>query len=245
MGISRLSPDDIDIFLKNPEVGMDTQVGRKNRGGEYVLIVGGRIAVTIDEAIVPQLNEYLRVTDTIFRMGQADDLAGMERWAADLPLSSHIDPLPLNEALWALGFIHLGPRFPLPPLPSRPSVVYGHLPFHGICSGTERFYRYEHYPTSIRIDLAKSEVVKPDTFAAPERERRFVNSGLGAVARYALRSLLPARWRYELRPPSGTSVHYGACVPMFGQSGGGVEVSFPNTFKNTVAIPAPTVLPIF
>ena len=53
------------------------------------------------------------------------------------------------------------------------------------------------------------------------------------MARYALPQLLPACWRYELRPPGNTAVHYGASVPLFGQSGGGVEVSFPSTFKNS------------
>ena len=90
-----------------------------------------------------------------------------------------------------------------------------------------------------------SKVFQKDTFASPKLDASFINSGLGAVARYALPSLLPACWRYQLTPASGTTVYYGACVPQFGQSGGGVEVMFPTVFPNHGPIPKPTVLPIF
>jgi len=79
----------------------------------------------------------------------------------------------------------------------------------------------------------------------PTTDLLLVPSGLAAVARYALPSLLPARWRYELRPAAGTPIRYGATIPAYGQSGGGVEVMFPNPFMNVEPIANPVVLPVF
>lgn len=84
-----------------------------------------------------------------------------------------------------------------------------------------------------------------DIYAAPMSDLPLVPTGLSAVSRYALPSLLPARWRYELRPPAGTKMRYGASVPLYGQSGGGVEVMFPLPFNNVGHIADPVLLPIF
>jgi hypothetical protein len=237
MSFERLSSENIAVMAEAPEVGMDIQIGK--RLDRYVLIVGGRLAVQIDESIVAQLS---RLNEMMISMGPRS----VQEWTDTLEESRRVEPIDKDTALTVLGFIHLGPLYPLGlPLP-RPISVYGHLPFHGLCSGKELFYRYEHYPTSIRFDLKSGEIKKRDTYAAPMLELNFVNSGLGAVARYALPSVLPACWRYELCPPSGTVMHYGACVPLYGQSGGGVEVMFPRKFKNSVIpIPPPHVLPIF
>jgi hypothetical protein len=239
MAIEKLSQPDIVVMASEPEVGMDIQIGERADG--HVLVVGGRIVVQIDQGIVAQLarlNEFMRP-------GRPDEERYIEEWTNSLSESSPVRPVAKEIALTVLGFIHLGPIAPLPPTPSRPVFVYGHLPFHGICSGSEVFYRYEHFPTSLRIDRTTGEITKIETYAAPFLELPYVNTGLGAVARFALPSLLPARWRYELNPPVGTHMRYGASVPLYGQSGGGVEVMFPRTFKNAVPIPLPFVLPIF
>jgi hypothetical protein len=72
----------------------------------------------------------------------------------------------------------------------------------------------------------------------------FTPTGLSAVGRFALPLLFPACWRYELTLPLGTRLFYGASVPLYGQSGGTVEVMFPDLFTNVGPIPPPTVLPI-
>ena len=243
MSIKKLSEDDRQKMDLRPEVAMNIHIAR--RGEDYTVVVGGRIAITYDENIVPELSRLNEALEHAAR----HDLEGygnaLEEWTEGLSPSGRLTPVDVSEALFVLGFIHLGPRYPFPMPPPHPPRVYGHLPFRGIASGTDVFYRYEPYPTSRRIDLKTSRVIQPNTFASPERDTAFVNSGLGAVARYALPQLLPACWRYELRPPSGTSAHYGASVPLYGQSGGGVEVSFPSTFKNQGPIPSPHVLPVF
>jgi len=63
------------------------------------------------------------------------------------------------------------------------------------------------------------------------------------VARFALPSLMPACYRYELQPVTGTVIECGAAVPLYGQSGGGVEVKFTSLTKNRCPIADPIVLP--
>jgi hypothetical protein len=240
MSITKLSSEDAARMERQPEIAMNIQIAKSH--GDYVIVVAGRIAVEYDNEIIHNLASL----NELMRSGRDDEsyVQSLERWTNGLPESSPLRPVSASEAFAALGFIHLGPRirYPSPPVP--PPVTYGHLPFQGTAGGADIFYRYEPYPTSRRIDRINGKVILPNTYASPRLDAAFVNSGLGAVARCALPQLLPARWRYELRPPSGTLVHYGACVPLFGQSGGGVEVSFPMCFANAGAIPPPQILPI-
>ncbi len=243
MGVSRLTDEDIAIFAGLPEVDMDIQIGKI--GGRYVLIVSGRIVVEYNDELTGSLATYNEVIGHRLSESDKDRTHRIEHWWSSLPIAPKVGPTSVGEAQIALGFIHLGPHSPLPSLPWHPPHVYGHLPFRGICSGSDVFYRFERYPTSNRIDVKTGNVFLGGTYGAPPSELAFVVTGLGAVARYALPSLFPACWRYELQPPAGTPMKYGASVPLYGQSGGGVEVFFPNPFKNVKPIAAPVVLPIF
>jgi hypothetical protein len=242
MGFSRLTEELVDKFAEAPEVHMSLQIGRR-RNGEIVLVVSGRLALTIDESLIPQMRDLQQRMESDLSPSDAGDR--MKDWLVRLEPTADLRPLSRNEALAALGFLHLGPRRQFTPPPTFRAAAYGHLPFHGICSGQEVFYRYEPYPTSIRIDQSAGRVIKAGTFASPLSELPFIPTGLAAVARYALPSLLPARWRWELRPERGTPAQYGACVPMHGQSGGGVEVMFTRPFDNIGPIANPVVLPVF
>src|SRR3984885_5160178 len=180
MSFERLTRENIDVMVEQPEIGMDIQIGRRSDG--YTLVVGGRLSVRIDEGVAPQLARL----NEIMNRARPGSERYLQEWTATLSESSFIQPIDKDTALSILGFIHLGPLFPLAPPPPVPASIYGHLPFHGLCSGNEVFYRYEHYPTSIRLDLATGEIKKRDTYAAPSLELDYVKSGLGAVARYAL-----------------------------------------------------------
>lgn len=164
-------------------------------------------------------------------------------------LQLYSEPVSLinKNDFYLLAFLHHAIPSNLPPYPFPvPANPYGHLPFTGTTQSNEVFYRFESYPSSKRLQNTNGTwTIQKQTFAVPPSELPFVTTGLGAVARYALPSLRPARWVYEITPPPGTIVHYGASVPLFGQSGGGVEVFFPNGFQNVGVIQSPTVLPIF
>jgi hypothetical protein len=169
--------------------------------------------------------------------------AAVEKWEAnirdaDAPLSTRYanatDPL-------VMGFI-LNPPGYLPPAPWRPAYVYGHLPFTGITQAGDIFYRCEHWAMSRRVRHATNDILA-GTYGFPASELPFVPTGFAAVGRYALPDLPPACRRYQISPPPGYTLQCGACVPLYGQAGGGVEVMFPKTFPNAFPLPPPTSLP--
>jgi hypothetical protein len=54
----------------------------------------------------------------------------------------------------------------------------------------------------------------------------------------------PACFRWELQPPANELIECGASVPLYGQSGGGVEVRFPRSTTNRCPIADPVLLPV-
>jgi hypothetical protein len=241
MAIFRLSPDLVKEFAFKPEVGMSTQVGTVV--DRIFIVASGRLAIQYDDNLQGELESFEWLVARSH--GERPNIASvqMDSWLGSLTRIDTLNPMDVKDAYQMLAFIPLGPRY-VPPPPKRPMYIYGHLPFHGICDGSDVFYRYEQFSTSLRVDVTANQVTKPDTYAAPASERDFIPTGLSAVARCALPLLLPACWRYELTPAKGTRMYYGASVPLYGQSGGAVEVMFPRPFANAVQIPKPVVLPI-
>lgn len=231
------------LFANESETAMGIQIGRL-KDKDYVLIVSGRLAIRFGASDSPPILILQEFLMDMLHMEQKRYADALENWMGRLPVEDSITPTSGPEALSVLQLIHLGPIAPLPPRLWRPSHVYGHLPFHGICSGKDVFYRFEPYPTSLRINPLTLDVAA-DTYAAPASERPFTPTGLSAVARFALPSLLPAIYVWELTPPHGTRLDYGASVPLYGQSGGGVEVMFPMHFANSVPFSGmPSTIPI-
>jgi hypothetical protein len=185
MTIFQLNEDQIKQFAKLPEVTMATQVGLDEHLVPLV-IASGRIAIRFDGLLEQELVRY-REFFLIDGWPDPDETASRtEAWAGSLPKITTLYPLPITEAWSALAMMHLGPRLPLPPVPYRPSYTHGHLPFHGSCGGIEKYYRYEQFPTSRRIDMTTSSVVATDTYGAPASEMPFTPTGLSAVGRFAL-----------------------------------------------------------
>lgn len=242
MSFFRLTDDQSREMANQPEVAMDIQVVRLPPIGQHAIIIGARLAITEDEYSREDPSEISEI------MGR-ERIPTPEGYGRRLVAwTNRLDPCPAISIVSLpaahLKLIHLGPLGTHFGMPARPSFIYGHLPFHGLCGGSDVFYRYEAYPTSLRIDQALNKTTKRDTYAAPLSERDFTLTGLSAVGRFALPSLAPHSTRWELTPVANTPVHYGASVPLYGQSGGAVEVMFPKPFDNAVAIPNPTQLPI-
>lgn len=72
------------------------------------------------------------------------------------------------------------------------------------------------------------------TYLTPVNERQFVNSGFGAVGRYALPLPLPASYIHDYTLPAGTKLLVGTVAPQFGQAGGGVEIMTTSDVSNVV-----------
>jgi hypothetical protein len=205
------------------------------------VVVGGPIAILPDDGVSEQLralSERTWIRDGEQRGAQISDF---DNWRSTLPMAQNVTFSKQQPLKAIIGLILHGPIGPLPLPPLRPAYVYGHLQFHGTTQANDIFYRYESFPTSRRINQA-TKTIAADTFAAPESEMPLTPSGFSAVARFALPSLFPARWRWELKPITGSVLKCGASVPLFGQCGGGVEVMFVASTTTRAPILNPFVL---
>jgi hypothetical protein len=233
--LSRVQDGDLNWLAEQPESAMGVQLVllQTPLGLRLVQVVGGLVVYD------PQgYGEGLPLARWM-SYGQAEEREGEFRtWLQDLP----VDDVSLRAGSIVSARFVIYPAFPLPPAPVPPPVTFGHLPFLGTCDDDEVYYRWEAFPSSRRIDRATGKIT-PGTFTAPASEVSFVASGFGAVGRFALPNLSPANWRWELRPPAGTSFRCGASVPLYGQAGGGVEVEFLNGFLNVGPIANPFILP--
>lgn len=65
------------------------------------------------------------------------------------------------------------------------------------------------------------------TYLTTRLDTTYANSGFATVGRFALPIPLPASYVIQYELPRGVIVNVGTVAPMFGQSGGGVEVQLP------------------
>lgn len=253
MPLYRLEDDDIPLSAEQPEFGMGIQIVMGDvHGVEQIgIILGDLVFMTRDEQSYEELSELFK-----------------EPWAFQEYLSGYSPP----EEISAFDMQRIAPAFfgwwrklpkirlkrPMtrahieawltanysPPRPARPASVYGHLPFNFKTRPDDVFYRYEAWPVSLRIHPQHKQI-NAMTFACPASEKQFVQCGFAAVGRYALPDLFPACWRWELKPLVGTHLDIGACVPLYGQAGGGVEVCFRSKSNTRSPISSPTVLPVY
>jgi hypothetical protein len=214
---------DVAAFDEAPEDAMGVQCGKDSNGDPY-LVLGGQVALRMsaldsawDKTPVPP---WLSPESLTTPVGPIEGwIPSFTKWLAELDPSPVLKPVPLHSIIGlAVGSL---PHVPQPP--PYPPGVYGHVPFPGTTHAGDEFCRYEAWPTSRRIDAAHA-TVSLNTFAAPISEAQFIACGFGAVARFACPTILPGCFKWTFRLGAGTSVNCGAVIPLFGQSGGGVEV---------------------
>jgi hypothetical protein len=245
MRLLRLSEDDQRDFETAPEHAMDCHLARS--GDEFYLVIGCRVGVPLNISTFAEPEDGL-LTQTWLnpRRSAEERREAFQRWLDNLPQAPALGTAtPERDWLslwWAMNGVT--PIGTLPPPPLRPASIYGHLPFASKTMPDTVIYRWEAYPTSKRIDRsANPPSITKDTYAAPASEAPFAQTGFAAVARFALPSLMPACFRYELQPIAGTPFECGAAVPLYGQSGGGVEVKFTSKTDNRCPIADPIMLP--
>jgi len=259
MMLMKLSPEQIRTFEETPEAAMGVHIAR---AGHFAgMILSGRVLALPsfgdDEASERLANElWFGRRAPRFRDRAEGQVEQGERQDAP-PIGRQIEredelieglgeapdvlrPVDPTDAR-IMGFI-LNPPGYLPPTPARPATIYGHLPFTGTIQAGDVFYRCEHWLTSRRCSTVTGEVLA-GTYGFPASELSFVPTGFAAVGRYALPDLPPACRRYQIQPSANYVLQCGACVPLYGQAGGGVEVMFPSKFIAVGGIPAPTILP--
>lgn len=237
----RLDNETSQAFSTHPELGMGIQLGAEEKG-RYILVIGSVVAFRFDESLIEKV-ENLDEIPWASKEGNRDEQEGaFKSWLSGLPEAPPITPVATTIAHHLLQVVLLGPATPLAPPSPPPPIIYGHLPFTATTGPSDVFYRYEPFPTSRRINRATGSIA-PGTYAAPELEEPFMPTGFSAVARCALPSLFPARWKWKISPVP-TTIRCGASVPLYGQSGGGVEVMFPTGATNAGTVPYPVMLPI-
>jgi hypothetical protein len=129
----------------------------------------------------------------------------------------------------------------------------GALPLIGqvTLANNTRFYRYVGHPITGSPVPSSSDprfvassgggALAPGTFLTTTLDRPLVSSGFGAVGRFSLPLPVPASQVFEYELPKGAQLKVGTVSPMFGQSGGGVEVQtdIKNKQAATQLIPPP------
>lgn len=84
-----------------------------------------------------------------------------------------------------------------------------------------RFLRFTSTPHDPRY---VSGELTAGTYLSTQNDATFVNTGFGAVGRFALPMPIPASYRHDYTLPASTVLAVGTVSPAFGQAGGGVEV---------------------
>ncbi|QND24523.1 hypothetical protein HB774_34615 (plasmid) [Rhizobium leguminosarum bv. viciae] len=198
----------------------------KKQTGEILPIINGQIVV---DEFIPGIDGRV-LSEPWYNHNSPSAVRDFKCWytnLVELPFLTYHRPTP-NELL--------NIAFRLGPLPTHPSATfpklppYGHLPLVGAANTTDEFLRCEATPVSYRLDVVNQEI-KADTYAIPRSEELFIPTGLSVVGRYALPCYFPAVFKYLIQPTRRLNIDCGACVPQFGQAGGGVEVRVPRTTK--------------
>jgi hypothetical protein len=246
MQLLRLLETDQREFATVAEVAMDCHLAQ-SLSEEFYLVIGSRVGIILNERTLTEPEHELFRQPWLRGGVPAEERQGIfQQWLNQLEAAPTLSAATPSRA-WRSFWNAFGPVTPigtLPPALARPAWIYGHLPFSTTTTPETIIYRWEAFPTSRRIDRTVSPPnIAADTYASPASEAPFAVTGFAAVARFALPNLMPACFRWELQPVAGTQLECGASVPLYGQSGGGVEVKFPSLTQNRCPIADPVILP--
>ncbi len=242
MKIYKLGQDAVTQTLEYPEAFPNIQFFKAQPSGKILAVINSQFAIDVEskERDIDKILYKPWIRRNTLSIEKRID--AYEKWLNGFDEISDLEHVPLSDA--NIGNL----KYILDPFPPHPVVIYpnvapyGHLPLKGKTGNDDIFYRCECTPVSKRINQ-NSESIEANTYAFPISEIPFIPTGLSVVGRYALPIYFPACFRWEIQPKPRTDFKAGACVPQFGQSGGGVEVLFPNKVYNRGPIANPVVLP--
>lgn len=199
-----------EAFDRTPEFAMGFHFGMRRRShGAYV----------------EQTDQFLVLNGTLALSVELLERANMPSAAGQLPPS-------MFEATVAIEPCEDVPLFlavaGLPETIRRRMQNQGHVhgppPFVGQSRNSDRFVRFSAFVNDRRV--GQNGDLLPGTFATSLRDADMVPTALTAVGHYALPSILPPTYRFDIVPPPLTGYHFGTVAPAFGQSGGGTEIEF-------------------
>ncbi|MDA2933252.1 hypothetical protein MYX82_02800 [Acidobacteria bacterium AH-259-D05] len=200
-----VSDDEIrQLHTQNPETGMGFQILESDQG---------HIALFEDGTAIPFYDDEQHYCLTDVLEGQPvpsvrDSMGGVSSQRS----------LPNRQvAIAALTGAGISPAY---------TGTAGAVPLVAtyIISVDTAFYRYLRTSSDPRF---VSGNLTAGTYLTTNLDQTYSNSGFAAVGRYALPIPLPASHVLQYELPSGTTIQVGTVLPMFGQSGGGVEIHLP------------------
>src|SRR5229473_4340228 len=130
MRLLQLQGNDPDEFAEAPEIAMDFHLGRS--GNAFYLVVGCRVGILLNESTFadPQ-SGYLSESWLSSGITADERKTAFEQWLSGLPEAPALTTATPAQA-WQSFWGAMSPVTPigtLPPPPTRPSSIYGHLPF--------------------------------------------------------------------------------------------------------------------
>jgi hypothetical protein len=195
---------------------------------EVHLILQGEMAIELSEN--PDLERWLRTRTVVDRF----DLWWNKQDLPELHLRS-------PEVVMTRSASARGPYFeaqvPRAALPGRNALIKHSKTILG-----QVFHRFSASPKDGRVHENTGELAA-GSYATTETDKPLAPSGFAVVGRYALPNVQPASFCYSIEPVADTEIWIGTVAPAYGQSGGGVEVFFPNGAKSTVSFNGPKRLP--
>ena len=165
----------------------------------------------------------------------AEHLRGFDRYVATLASTSSAPPTTV--------LVEQPVRFPEPfPFDFDDLELRIHGSFEATVRKPQRFCRFSAFSNDRRI--RPDSTLRPGTYITSANDSEHVNTGLSAVARYALPMHAPAIFRFDItiRPKKSVTLMCGTVKPAFDQSGGGIEFRTPDSGE-AVASKQPTTLP--
>ena len=121
-------------------------------------------------------------------------------------------------------------------------LLITHGSFKATIRKTQSFCRFSAFSNDRRI--RPDSTLLPGTYITSVNDSEHVNTGLSAVARYALPTHTPAVFRFDItiRPEKFLTLMCGTVKPAHDQSGGGIEFRTPDDGR-VVASKKPIILP--
>ena len=198
MKVLKFNEDSVHFLSSVPEAGMD-----------FYLVTGSsdRVARSITVAV--------RGNGLALPIEPTEEIYSLQNMLEGLTI-------PTDELLTAMAGIVTAAGVVRVTLPSGYMAAVGAHQLLGsiTLSHLTRFFRYTSSPADGRFSAGQ---LNSDTYLTTFNDQQFVNSGFGAVGRYALPLPMPASYKHEYTLPAGTRLLVGTVAPQFGQSGGGVE----------------------
>lgn len=214
--IFKLLPAGQKACAASPEILSGMQYARlDDTSSEPALIINGLVGITAGPDLGTELKDFYEQTWMAFRQDPTTvNIAQLyQTWLNNLDERPIDDPEVISgddlRQFAATMHQQIAHHIPPPP-PTRPTVlpggtrpagipkVAGHLPFQDLTTAFDIFYRFEAWPSSIRVGIGSHGApipagqiqapgtIKYETYANPSSELPFLPTGFAAVARNAL-----------------------------------------------------------